>query len=74
MKGSRRDFLRMAGLSAFALGAASVASAVGTPAASAQPAATPEPGAAGNFMTNPSEPQAKRWAMVIDTRKFTTPE
>lgn len=71
MKGNRRDFLRLAGLSAFALGTASVASAVGAPATAAP---VSEPGAAANFMVGPDEPKARRWAMVIDTRRFTRPE
>lgn len=73
MKESRRDFLRMAGLSAVALGAAGIASAAKTPEVVAS-TTTHEAGSAEAFMTHPSEPQAKRWAMVIDTRKFTKPE
>ncbi len=58
MKKSRRDFLKVAGLSAFALGTAAV-----------KASAAPEP----RYEVSPAQPSAKRWAMVIDTRRFTTP-
>lgn len=62
MQKSRRDFLKIAGLSAFALGASSAA------AASPQTASEPQ------YEISPAQPRAKRWAMVIDTRRFTSPD
>lgn len=67
MKGSRRDFLKIAGLSAFALGTAGILAGTG---ASAVRAAAPEAG--GSYERNPDGLSAHRWAMVIDTRRFRT--
>jgi len=61
MKQTRRDFLRVAGLTAFALGSASV-----------MPEAVRA--AEGTYIPSPTQPNAKRWAMVIDTRRFTKPQ
>lgn len=66
MKG-RRDFLKIAGLSAFALGAAGLAPKVQAADLAEKPVVK------GNYTVNPDNLTAKRWAMVIDTRKFTTP-
>ena len=58
MNSSRRYFLKVAGLSTFALaaGAAKVEAAEAT------------------YEAYPEAKKAKRWAMVIDTRRFKTPE
>ena len=61
MKNSRRNFLKIAGISAFAFGAglnmaAESAAQVGI----------------GSYEANAKGKKAKRWAMVIDTRKFTS--
>ena len=64
MKKTRRDFLKIAGLSAFALGSAA---AMGTAAVAAT-------AGEGRYITSPKELRAKRWAMVIDTRRFKTPQ
>lgn len=93
-KESRRDFLKIAGLSAFALGTATFfasgtnAAAPGTAAAAQAGAKTgvvpangptvagakPAVAGVGSYAVEPGALQAKRWAMVIDTRKFTRPE
>ena len=62
---SRRDFLKVAGLSAFALGTLGLA---GTRAAQA----ADKPVVTGTYDQPSSQLGAKRWAMVIDTRKFTS--
>lgn len=66
---SRRQFLKVASLSLFGLAAHSalpgVASAAGQAAGAATPAAFRDP--EGGL-------KAKHWGMVIDTRKFDTPE
>lgn len=69
---SRRDFLKIAGLSAFALGTASALTLATGSKASALPAGTAP--AKGSYTNEPDALHAKRWAMVIDTRKFTSPE
>lgn len=77
MEKSRRDFLKVAGLSAaglsaVALGSASLAHAV---AASASAPVVPEgtiPAVQGSYIVSPTQLTAKRWAMVIDTRRFTS--
>ena len=69
---SRRDFLKIAGLSAFALGTASALTLATGSKASALPAGTSPP--TGSYTNEPDALHAKRWAMVIDTRKFTSPE
>ncbi len=61
MKKSRRDFLKVAGLSAFALGSAAALNLGSAKAATAE----------GTYETAPAQLKAKRWAMVIDTRRFT---
>ena len=58
MNSSRRYFLKVAGLSTFAL----AAGAVNAEAAEA------------TYEAYPEAKKAKRWAMVIDTRRFKTPE
>ncbi len=69
---SRRDFLKIAGLSAFALGTASALSLVtGNKAVAAPTGVSP---VKGTYTHEPNALHAKRWAMVIDTRRFTKPE
>ena len=68
MNSSRRYFLKVAGLSTFALAAASGASVA------AQAVLTPAPAGEGAYTTEKNALHAKRWAMVIDTRRFTSPE
>ena len=58
MNSSRRYFLKVAGLSTFALAAG---------AAKAE-------AAEATYEAYPEAKKAKRWAMVIDTRRFKTPE
>ena len=65
---SRRDFLKIAGLSAFALGTASALTLATGSKASALPAGTAP--AKGSYTNEPDALHAKRWAMVIDTRAF----
>lgn len=65
MNNSRRKFLRMAGISAFAL-----SSGVGFPAGEAEAAGAN----IGAYSPNAKALKAGRWAMVIDTRKFTADE
>ncbi|ABB39071.1 Periplasmic (Tat), binds 2(4Fe-4S) [Oleidesulfovibrio alaskensis G20] len=60
----RRRFLKIAGLSALGLGAGS---AIGVAEALAAPKKDP-------YSANAHALHAGRWAMVIDTRKFETPE
>lgn len=64
MKTSRRNFLRIAGLTIAALG-------VGKELSGEAHAA---PAVQGSYKTNAKELQAKRWGMVIDTRKFKSQE
>ncbi len=66
MQGSRRDFLKIAGLTAFALGTTGLLPGVEKPA---QAASLPDNGTYGRHAQGST---AHRWAMVIDTRKFTT--
>lgn len=68
MNSSRRYFLKVAGLSTFALAAGAGGSVA------AQAVLTPAPAGDGAYTTVPGAKHAKRWAMVIDTRRFTTPE
>lgn len=68
MNSSRRYFLKVAGLSTFAM-----AAAAGSTVA-AQAIATPAPAGEGAYTTFKDGLKAKRWAMVIDTRKFPTQE
>lgn len=63
MNNSRRNFLKIAGISAFALG-----SGLGALAGKAQAAGSN----IGTYEPNPQALKAGRWAMVIDTRKFTS--
>lgn len=65
MNTSRRKFLKVAGLSAFALssGVASLCGLSGAAAAQIAP---------GRYEPSDKALTAKRWAMVIDTRRFTT--
>lgn len=63
MKGSRRTFLKLAGLSALGLGAKPVLDVF---AASGEDSATRQP----QTMKGKNALIAKRWAMVIDTHKF----
>lgn len=67
MNTSRRSFLKVAGLSAFALssGMASLAGTVGAARAQIAP---------GRYEKGEHALTAKRWAMVIDTRLFRGPE
>ena len=60
MNKSRRSFLKVAGLSVFAL-----SSGLATMAGSAQAGAR-----IGSYEPNAKALKAKRWAMVIDTRAF----
>jgi molybdopterin-containing oxidoreductase family iron-sulfur binding subunit len=63
MENNRRDFLKIAGLSALSIGAGSAFNAF---AASNQHDATPKPG----YLQGEHVLTAKRWGMVIDSRKF----
>ncbi len=63
MNNSRRKFLKVAGLSAFALG-------TGASAALAAGDALAATGHVGSYKENTRGITAKRWAMVIDTRKL----
>lgn len=83
MKKSRRDFLKVAGISAAGLSAVALGSATLTQAAQiGQSAQTAEeiarnggiPTVNGSYETTPGSLTATRWAMVIDTRKLTTRE
>ncbi len=65
MNNTRRKFLKVAGLSAFALGSGVTA------ALSAKDAVAKQ---IGSYEPNANALHAKRWAMVIDTRKLTTAE
>ncbi len=62
MNNSRRKFLKIAGLSSFALGTGLSAAASATDALAKQ---------IGTYEPNAKTLKAKRWAMVIDTRKLT---
>ncbi|MDE5832187.1 MAG: 4Fe-4S dicluster domain-containing protein [Desulfovibrio sp.] len=62
MKDSRRRFLKLAGISAFAL-------IGGLGASGAQAQIAP-----GKYIPRPGGLKAKRWAMVIDTRRFASAE
>ena len=62
MKSSRRQFLKVAGLSVFAL-ASGAAAAAGEAQAQIAP---------GHYVPREGMLTAKRWAMVIDTRQFKT--
>lgn len=64
MKNSRRKFLKIAGLSALAL-ASGMAARTGVAQAQIAP---------GKYVPREGSLEAKRWAMVIDTRKFTSPD
>ncbi|MEG2172599.1 MAG: 4Fe-4S dicluster domain-containing protein [Desulfovibrionaceae bacterium] len=64
MNNSRRQFLKVAGISAFALGSG----VAGSLLASGAGAATVK----GSYERNTKGLKAGRWAMVIDTRKFRT--
>ncbi|HJA78224.1 sulfate reduction electron transfer complex DsrMKJOP subunit DsrO [uncultured Desulfovibrio sp.] len=66
MNKSRRSFLKVAGVSAFALSSGVAALSSAAQAASSMPGSSYKMGA--NALT------AKRWAMVIDTRAFSSPE
>ena len=63
MENSRRDFLKIAGLSALSIGAGSAFNAF---AASNRHNVTPKPG----YLQGENVLTAKRWGMVIDSRKF----
>ena len=67
MNTSRRSFLKLAGLSAFALssGMAGLAGTAGAARAQIAP---------GRYERGENALTAKRWAMVIDTRQFRGPE
>ena len=66
MNSSRRFFLKVAGLSAFALaGGAGAAMAAGS---------APAPAGRGSYEASEKALKAGRWAMVIDTRKLNTVE
>lgn len=69
---SRRDFLRMASLSLFALGASAMAPAKAGVQNADEPGGAP--GSSERFTHNPARLEGRRWAMVIDTRQFTTHE
>lgn len=66
MNSSRRYFMKVAGLSTFALAAGAGATAA------AQAVLTPARPGDGAYTTEENALQAKRWAMVIDTRRFET--
>ena len=65
MKRTRRSFLRVAGLSVFALSS-------GITSLSGEARAAVAPGHYEQGQTDTKGLQAKRWAMVIDTREFKT--
>ncbi len=65
MKRSRRSFMKMAGIAALGLGAQPAMKAI-APAA--------EHGPATKFEKGPKALIGQQWAMVIDTRRFETPE
>ncbi len=65
MNNSRRQFLKVAGLSAFALGSGVGACLTASDALAAT-------GDVGTYAPNAKGLKAKRWAMVIDTRKLTS--
>lgn len=64
MENSRRKFLKIAGISAFAL-----ASGLGASIPEARAQIAP-----GQYVPRPGMLHAKRWAMVIDTRQFKSAE
>lgn len=66
MNNNRRRFLKLASLSFFGLAAQGVVSATGV--VSEASAATAQ------YINGPKQLKAKRWAMVIDMRKFQSPE
>jgi len=74
MKNSRRNFLKVAGLSALALGAVKNVFAKDAPNAALKELASGKPVVQGAYSKNPEAAGAKQWAMVIDTRRFTKPE
>ncbi len=65
MNSTRRKFLKVAGLSAFALGSGVSGALCAKDALAKQ---------IGSYEPNAQAKHAKRWAMVIDTRKLTTAE
>lgn len=64
MKNSRRQFLKIASLSLLGVTGSCLLQKTGVAAQSQQL----------EYAPSPTKLQAKRWGMVIDTRKFTTPE
>ena len=64
MNNGRRNFLKIAGISAFALGGGAAATLMGGAPAKAA--------GIGSYEESSKALNAKRWAMVIDTRKFRT--
>lgn len=77
MKKTRRDFLRLASVSALGLGAGAVLDATGTKALASDeaPAAHAEaPMSDGPYAKNPDVLKGSHWGMVIDTRQFETAE
>lgn len=64
MNNGRRNFLKIAGISAFALGSGAAATLMG--------GAPAEAAGIGSYEESSKALHAKRWAMVIDTRKFRT--
>lgn len=66
MNNGRRSFLTYAGMAALAVAA--------VPAARTLAVASHGAGAGGSMMPRPEARTAKRWAMVVDTRKLTTEE
>ena len=67
MNNNRRKFLKIASLSAFAL--SSGIASMGLSASEAEAKLAP-----GFYDHGPKTLHAKRWAMVIDTRQFKSPE
>ncbi|MDR2056249.1 MAG: 4Fe-4S dicluster domain-containing protein [Desulfovibrio sp.] len=67
MNKSRRSFLKVAGLSVFALSG-------GLAAQTAMPGTANAKIAPGSYAKGENSLHAKRWAMVIDTRKFAGPK
>ncbi len=68
MKSSRRKFLKIAGLSAISLGVKPVIDVVTNSDPEALAQNLPE------YQHTPEQLKAKHWGMVIDTRKFESPE
>lgn len=74
MKNSRRNFLKVAGLSALALGSVKHVFAKDASNEVLGEIAYGKPVVQGTYSKDSEALGAKQWAMVIDTRRFTKPE